>query len=81
MSLHERLWGTICLSIHKAMGNSLPDAIAFEQEQAVADPPLFLEFNCNYLWKKIKETFEKKAGSATIHCFEEMINLNYEGGA
>ena len=79
VSLHERLWGTICIATHKAMGNSLSDAIAFEQERDTTEPPTFLEFNCNYLWIKIKETFEKKAGSATIHCFEDLINLNYEG--
>ena len=83
-SLHERLWGCICVSIFDALGSTIPDAISYEQQQQElyysfnTGNVVFLEFNCNYLWVKIKDTFEKKAGSATIQCFEELINLRLE---
>jgi hypothetical protein len=76
-SLHQRVWGSICISTHDAMGTSLPDSIASEQERA-ENKFNFLEFNCNYLWTKIKDTFEKKAGMASTHCLDEFLSLRME---
>ena len=79
LSLSSRLWSVICIAINGAMGSSLADSIESEQQHCngLANPP-FLENNCNYLWTKIMETFEKKSGSATIQCIEDLINLRFE---
>ena len=82
MQLHERLYGLICLSIYDAMGSDIQDTISSEQlshkEEKEDTVFSFLEFNSNYLWKKIKQTFEKKAGGATIQCLEELITLRWD---
>jgi hypothetical protein len=77
LSLHQRLWGIISIAVNEAMGSALLDTIAFEQKQSDQQTE-FLTYNCNYLWQKVKNTFEARAGSATIKCFEELINFRYE---
>ena len=59
------------------MGSSLLDTIAFEQGQS-NNKDEFLMYNSNYLWKKVKDTFESRTGSATVKCFEELLNIRLE---
>ena len=82
--LHERLYGIISLSIYDALGNNITDAISYEQRQADLENKSkpesknnesFYEYNCNYLWLKTKETFEKKAAATTVDCLNELIHF------
>ena len=79
-ALHQRVWGSLTASISAAMGSSLPNSIKAEQSKVAtgATPVPFLAYNANVLWTRIKETYEKKAGSASITIFEELIALNYD---
>jgi Reverse transcriptase (RNA-dependent DNA polymerase)/Pol polyprotein, beta-barrel domain/GAG-pre-integrase domain len=75
-ALHQRVWGALCSAINGAMGSSLPNSI--EAEQKKAGPGPFLEYNANYLWTQIKNTFEKKAGGACLTVLEELMRLSYD---
>ena len=81
VSLHQRVWGSLCTAIYKATGASLPESIESEQKQEDLKPVnerKQLEFNCNYLWVKIIDTFEKKAGVATMQIHRELMELKYD---
>ncbi len=84
ITVHERVYGTIGRSIYEAMGTDITDAIQIDQKtvdqlnKGEGKEINFLENNSNYLWRKIQDTFEKKAGNATIQCFDELINLHWD---